>query len=76
MYSSLKTPLWVPSMAVAEQQITLAEYYAELAQRFHVKAISEKNEGRKDEWERLSNCYVRLAKNAKSRQRSPDRQAT
>ena len=43
------------------QDVTLAEHYASLADRFRAKAGSEKKPTRKAKWEHLADCYCRLA---------------
>ena len=46
--------------------MTLAEHYADLAERFHAKARNEKGSTLKAEWESLADCYDRLAKQSQS----------
>lgn len=41
--------------------MTVAEHYAELAERYVAKAGNEENLRLKAEWEHLANCYAQLA---------------
>ena len=47
-------------------RMTVAEHYAELAERYVAKAGNEENLRLKAEWEHLADCYAQLAE-------SPDR---
>lgn len=42
-------------------RMTVAEHYAELAERYVAKAGNEENLRLKAEWEHLANCYAQLA---------------
>lgn len=46
--------------------MTLAEHYADLAERFHAKASNEESLTLKAEWESLATCYMRLSQQSQS----------
>jgi len=46
--------------------MTLAEHYADLAERFHAKASKEESLTLRAEWESLADCYARLSQQSQS----------
>jgi hypothetical protein len=66
--------VWNIRMALAGQDMTLAEHYSMLAARFRAKANGEKSPTHKAEWEQLADCYDRLAERPQQTLGDPQQQ--